>query len=109
MNDSIKAGKEAGQLRKEELLMAIDRWRPFATSVEQWDPFPEIQSEMNRLFYGFFARPRAIATGTESRAWMPVADMHQTKDDLILRLELPGVSEKDVSPSIQDEVPTVNG
>src|SRR5947209_20153039 len=85
------AGKEAGQSRKEELLMAIDRWRPFATSVEQWDPFPEIQSEMNRLFDGFFARPRAIATGTESRAWMPVVDMYETKDDLILRFELPGV------------------
>src|SRR3989442_132056 len=52
--------------------MAIDRWRPFATSVEQWDPFPEIQSEMNRLFDGFFGRPRAIAPGPESRVWMPV-------------------------------------
>ena len=109
MMDSIKAGKEAGQSRKEELLMAIDRWRPFATSVEQWDPFPEIQSEMNRLFDGFFARPRAIATGTESRAWMPVVDMYETKDDLILRFELPGVSEKDVSLSITDDVLTVKG
>src|SRR2546422_2933618 len=40
MMDSIRLGKEAGQSRKEELLMAIDRWRPFATSVEQWDPVP---------------------------------------------------------------------
>ncbi len=55
--------------------MAIERWRPFAISAERWEPFREIQSEMNRLFDGFFGRPTAIATATGSRVWMPVVDM----------------------------------
>jgi HSP20 family protein len=89
--------------------MAIERWRPFATSAERWEPFREIQSEMNRLFDGFFGRPTAIATATGSRVWMPVVDMYETKDDLILNFELPGVREKDVSLSITGDLLTVRG
>jgi HSP20 family protein len=89
--------------------MAIERWRPFATSLERWEPFREIQSEMNRLFDGFFGRPTAIETATGSRVWMPVVDVYETKDDLILKFELPGVREKDVSLSITGDLLTVRG
>src|SRR3989454_4404659 len=82
--------------------MAIERRRPFGTFMDRREPFRDIQGEMNRLFDSFFGRPLATATGTESRVWMPVVDMYETKDDLILRFELPGVSEKDVSLSITD-------
>ena len=89
--------------------MAIERWRPFAASAERWEPFREIQSEMNRLFDGFFGRPMAIATATGSRVWMPVVDMYETKDDLVLNFELPGVREKDVSLTITGDLLTVKG
>ena len=89
--------------------MAIERWRPFGTSLERWEPFREIQSEMNRLFDGFFGRPTAVATGTGSRLWMPAVDMYETKDDLVLNFELPGVREKDVSLSITGDLLTVKG
>src|SRR5438445_11092781 len=89
--------------------MAIERRRPFGTFMDRREPFRDIQGEMNRLFDSFFGRPLATATGTESRVWMPVVDMYETKDDLILRFELPGVSEKDVSLSITDDVLTVKG
>src|SRR5213594_5078112 len=64
---------------------------------------------MNRLFDSFFGRPLGTATGTGSRAWMPVVDMYETKDDLILSFELPGVREKDVSVSITGDLLTVKG
>jgi HSP20 family protein len=35
--------------------------------------------------------------------------MHETKDDLVLSFELPGVSEKDVSLSIMGDLLTVRG
>jgi HSP20 family protein len=89
--------------------MAIERWRPFATSVERWEPFREIQGEMNRLFDSFFGRPTAVATGTGSRVWMPALDMYETKDDLVLNFELPGVREKDVSLQITGDLLTVKG
>lgn len=74
--------------------MAIDRWRPFAVPLSRWEPFrdlTEIQQEMNRLFDGFFGRPAAAST-TE-RMWLPLCDMYETKDDLNVTFELPGMSE----------------
>jgi HSP20 family protein len=88
--------------------MAIERWRPFGTLTER-DPFRDIQSEMNRLFDNFLGRPTATATGTGSRVWVPVVDMYDTNDELVLNFELPGVREKDISLSITGDVLTVKG
>src|SRR5881409_3677094 len=89
--------------------MAIERWRPFGTFVERGEPVRDIQNEVNRLFDSFFGRPTATATGTGSRVWMPVVDMYETKDDLLLNFELPGVREKEVSLSITGGLLTVRG
>ena len=91
--------------------MAIERWRPFV-SMERWDPFrnmTDMQGEVNRLFDSFLGRPAVPANGSAMRNWAPVLDMRETKDDLVLSFELPGVSEKDVSLSITGDLVTVRG
>jgi HSP20 family protein len=40
---------------------------------------------------------------------MPIVDMYETSDDLLLNFELPGVREKDISLSITGDVLTVKG
>ena len=40
---------------------------------------------------------------------MPVVDVYDTNDDLVLNFELPGVREKDISLSITGDVLTVKG
>ena len=88
--------------------MSMDGWRPFGLpTVDRWEPFrvSDIQTEVNRLFDNFFGRS-ATAAG---RTWTPPVDMYATKDDLVLALELPGVSEKDVSVSITGDLLTVKG
>lgn len=90
--------------------MAILRWRPAGAAAERWDPFREMgemQSEMNRLFDGFFGR--SAASPAFDRVWAPAADMYETKDDLVLRIELPGVNEKEIDVSITGELLTVKG
>ena len=88
--------------------MALERWRPFV-SVERWDPFrdmSDIQGEVNRLFDSFLSRP---AAGAAVRAWVPVLDIRETKDELVLSFELPGVTDKDVSVSITGDLLTLKG
>lgn len=88
--------------------MAMERWRPFG-AMERWEPFrnlADIQGEMNRLFDTFLGRPAAAAGG---RAWAPPIDMWETRDDLVLCVELPGVREKDVSVSITGDLLSVKG
>jgi len=91
-------------------MATIDRWRPYGTAVERWEPFRgvnEIQGEMNRLLDSFFGRPATLVAG--ERMWAPLADMYETKDDLLVTFELPGVREKEVSVSITGDVLTVKG
>jgi HSP20 family protein len=90
--------------------MAVERWRPFA-AMDRWEPFRnlvDIQGEVNRLFDAFVGRP---ATGqmAQGRPWSPAVDMHETKDNLVLRLEVPGVREKDVTVSITGDLLSVKG
>lgn len=90
--------------------MAMVRWRPYGSAVDRWEPFrnlDDIQGEMNRLFDSFFGPPATAAAG--ERIWAPLADMRETKDDLLVTFELPGVNEKDVSVSMNGDVLTVRG
>lgn len=90
--------------------MAMERWRPFA-SADRWEPFRnlvDIQGEVNRLFDAVVGRP-ATGSMAQGRPWMPAVDMHETKDDLVLRLELPGIREKDVAVSITGDLLSIKG
>jgi HSP20 family protein len=83
-------------------------------AIVRYDPLREIdslQGEMNRLFDGFFGRGNGSGNGT-SRAlsrWIPAMDLVEGGDDLVLRADLPGMSEDDVAIEIKDNVLTISG
>lgn len=76
-------------------------------AVERWEGATDIQREMNRLFDDFLGRPAMVPTG--DRLWVPLADLSETKDDLCITFEVPGVREKEVSVSITGDLLTVKG
>ena len=56
-----------------------------------------IQSEINRLFDNLLDLG---APGKESGAWIPNADILETEECLLVKVELPGVSLEDLSLSV---------
>jgi HSP20 family protein len=88
--------------------MGVERWRPFR--FERVDPFRdllEMQSEMSRAmdqYYGRQTRP-----GAADRVWAPAIDVYETKDDLVVTGELPGVKEKDIHLSIVGDTLSLRG
>src|SRR5262249_21271967 len=78
--------------------MALVRWDP----VRELDSFP---SDMNRLFDRFF--DGGAANG--NRRWIPPMDLLETEDHLVLRGDLPGLTESDIQIEIKDNVLTVSG
>jgi HSP20 family protein len=79
-------------------------------AIVRWDPAREldsIQGEMNRLFDGFFGT--TTRNGASLRRWIPAMDLVETGDELVLRADLPGMSEDDVAIEIKDSVLTVSG
>jgi HSP20 family protein len=79
-------------------------------ALVRWDPIRELdslQGDMNRLFDRFFeGRP---ANGAGARRWIPPMDLVETDDHLVLRGDLPGLTEDDVDIEIKDNVLTVSG
>jgi HSP20 family protein len=83
-------------------------------ALVRWEPVRELtslQSEMNRLFNTFFDTPSSSRGGNGGalRRWLPPMDLVETDDHFILRADLPGLSEEDVTIELEDSVLTVAG
>jgi HSP20 family protein len=80
-------------------------------ALVRWDPIRELdslQGDMNRLFDRFFEGGRT-ANGSTARRWIPAMDLVETEDHLVLRGDLPGMTEDDVDIEVKDNVMTVSG
>ena len=75
-----------------------------------WRPFGELGSfcgEMDRLRNRLFGeRPLVRAFAEE---WLPSVDISETKDDFIVKAELPGLEAKDVNVSISGDLLIIKG
>jgi HSP20 family protein len=78
-------------------------------SITRWDPFhglSTLQDEVNRLFESSFpARPDNSALTT----WAPDVDIYETENELVLKADLPGISEKDLDVRVENNMLTVRG
>jgi len=78
-------------------------------AVVRWEPFRELsslQSEVNRLFNGALDAPTA---GPGARRWIPAMDLVETPEHFVLRADLPGMREEDVTIEVEDTTLTVSG
>jgi HSP20 family protein len=88
--------------------MPVERWSPFR--LERIEPFRDLahmQSQMNRVFDDFFGTP-AQPTVVD-RAWAPAIDIYETREELVVVAEVPGVREKDIQLSIVENVLSLKG
>lgn len=70
-----------------------------------WDPWREL-SAMERQLDQLFARPRPSGGPV---AWAPPLEAFHSKDDLVVRLDLPGVHPEDVDISVHDNALVIRG
>jgi HSP20 family protein len=83
-------------------------------ALVRWDPsreFSSLQAEMNRLFNSFFDSPAPGngANGGALRRWLPAMDLVETGDHFVLKADLPGLGEEDVSIELEENVLTISG
>ena len=75
-----------------------------------WRPFGELSSfrgEMDKFLNRYFGeRPFA---GMPSEGWAPSVDISETKDNFIVKAELPGLEAKDVNVSISGDLLIIKG
>ncbi len=79
--------------------------------VERRDAFPEmgaIQKEIGRLFEQLAHFERSEA-GLGLGEWLPSFDVFETKDTLIIKVEAPGMTKKDLTAAFQGHKLIVSG
>ena len=76
-------------------------------ALTPWKGMDALRHEMDRVLDRFFEprREEFEAAGE----WAPKADMSETKDAIVVKAEIPGVEQKDISVSLQDQVLTIKG
>ena len=78
-------------------------------SVNRWEPFRNVsslQEQVNRLFEGTFSHKGDDSTLT---AWAPAVDVYETENELVIKADLPDITEKDLDVRVENNMLTVRG
>jgi HSP20 family protein len=68
-----------------------------------------LQREMNKLFDFSTAGSGFPDTSLLGGQWAPAVDLYDSKDDVVVKADLPGVSKDDIVVSIQDNMLNIKG
>src|SRR5712671_504166 len=81
------------------------------TVLTRWYPYRELntlQERVNRLFHESFSnegRDESLATSS----FAPAVDVYEDEHDITLKIEVPGIDEKDIDVRIEGNTLTVHG
>jgi HSP20 family protein len=81
------------------------------TLLTRWDPFREfvtLQDRMNRLFRDSFG-PEGREEALTSTTFAPPVDVYEDEHNVTLKIEVPGIEEKDIDVRIENNTLTVHG
>jgi HSP20 family protein len=88
-------------LSEEDIAMAITRWDPF-------QEFSLITDRMNRLFQDTYGPSRDEKNLTTS-SFVPPVDVYEDEHNIVLKLEVPGIDQKDIDIRLENSTLTVRG
>ncbi len=80
------------------------------TTLTRWDPFREltnIHERMNRLFEDTLGSHREEALSTT--AFLPPTDVYEDENHITLKLEVPGIDEKDLDIRVENNNLIIKG
>jgi HSP20 family protein len=77
-------------------------------AITRWDPFREVmalQNRMNSLFREMNEPEGALTTAS----FVPAVDIYEDNKKVVLKLEVPGIEEKDLDVRVENNTLTVKG
>ena len=77
-------------------------------AITRWDPFREVvalQNRVNSLFRDFNENESPLTTAS----FVPAVDIYEDTDKVVLKLEVPGLEEKDLDVRVENHTLTVKG
>ncbi len=83
-----------------------------ANEVVRWEPFDEmisLRDAMNRLFEDSFIRPSLWPAPHDGNAWRIPVDVIETKDDIQVKVSVPGFKPEDIDVAVTGDTLTIKG
>ena len=77
-------------------------------AITRWDPFREVVSMQNRL-NSLFRDMNVAESPMTTAAVVPAVDIYEDEKKVMLKLEVPGIEEKDLDIRVEDHTLTVKG
>lgn len=77
-------------------------------AITRWDPYREVQALQNRFnsLFGNFNEGEGPLT---TASFVPPVDVYEDEKKVVLKLEVPGMEEKDLDVSVENNTLTVKG
>jgi len=77
-------------------------------AITRWDPFREVVALQNRFNTLFRDLNESEGTPTTT-SFVPAVDVYEDEKKVVLKLEVPGIEEKDLDVSLENNTLTVKG
>jgi HSP20 family protein len=77
-------------------------------AVTRWDPFREVMALQNRVD-SLFRDMNETDTPLTTASFVPAVDIYEDDQKVVLKLEVPGIEEKDLDVSVENNTLTVKG
>lgn len=78
------------------------------TRITRYNPLDDLRRMEARFFEPFFRFP-FVQEEMQSSAWNPPVDVHEEGEKIVLKVEAPGVDEKDLRVTYEDGMLTITG
>ena len=79
------------------------------TVLTRWDPFREVVALQNRLNSVFGGLSTETDSPLTTASFVPAVDVYEDEKKVVLKLEVPGMEEKDLDVRVENHTLTVKG
>ena len=78
-------------------------------AITRWDPFREVVALQNRMNSLFGNMNNETESALTTANFVPAVDVYEDDKKVVLKLEVPGIDEKDLDVSVENHTLTVKG
>jgi HSP20 family protein len=78
-------------------------------AIIRWDPFREVVALQNRLNSVFGSLNPETENSLTTASFVPAVDVYEDDKKVVLKLEVPGIEEKDLDVRVENHTLTVKG
>src|ERR1700716_181317 len=75
----------------------------------RWEPFREMKNALRRFSPLYMPDHGVARDESTTKNWIPLANISESENEYLIRIEIPGVKKEDVKIAVADGIITISG